>query len=222
MRILIAFWLFCVLALGACDSYSPAREDIPEVPSQTQGYSLDALRLVERMIEQYPNEPLYRYQKAKMLFDKKDWIGAVDGFKQTLKYDSLNPRYRLALCKAYHAQAEYKQALRTIEKVLPKFENDFQALLLTGELLHRNKEYDNATKYLNKALRLTTHEAEIYYWKGVVALTRLDTAVAIRNLNQALRIKPTYALAYNAFAEMYNNLPLGENSAPYIPVYWNC
>lgn len=208
MRILIVFWLFCVLGMSACDNYSPAREDIPDVPSQAQSHSLEALRLVERMIEQYPNEPMYYYQKGKMLFDKKDWISAVDIFKQALKYDSLNPRYRLALCKTYHAQNEYKRALWTIERILPKLENNLEALLLVAELLHRNKDYDNATKYLNKALRLTPHEAEVYYWKGVVALARLDTAVAIRNLNQALKIKPQYALAYNAFAEMYNRYEL--------------
>lgn len=208
MRIWFVFGLCCGLFLGACDSYSPVREDIPEVPSQAQSHSLEALRLVERMIEQYPNDPSYRYRKGAMLAEKRDWISATEVFKQALRFDSLNPRYRIALAKTYHAQLEYKIALQMLTRILPKLENDFHGLLLAGELFYRNKEYDNATKYLNKALRLTPHEAEVYYWKGAVALTRLDTAVAIQNLNQALKIRPKYALAYNAFAEMYSRYEL--------------
>ncbi len=203
MRILFVFGVLSCLFLG-CDRYRPSHEEIPDVPSQAQSYSLESLRLVERMIEQYPNEPAYKYKKGLMLSEKKDWIGAIDALKQALRYDSLNPRYRIALSKAHHAQGDYKFALQMIHKILPKLDNDFQALLLAGELFCRNKDYDNAVKHLNKALRLTPHEADVYYWKGVVALTRLDTAVAIRNLNQTLKLKPKHALAYNAFAEMYN------------------
>lgn len=207
MNIVIRCFLLCWV-LWACDRYNPSHEEIPDVPKRQQVYSAEAMRLVERMIEQYPNEPLYRYKKGIMLCGKGEWNEAVEVFGQALKYDSLNPRYRFALATAYHAQGEYSPALNTLQRVLPKLENDFESLVLAGELYYRNKEYDNATKHLNKALKLVPHEADVYYWKGVVALARLDTATAIRNLNQVLKRKPDYALAYNAFAEMYNRYDL--------------
>lgn len=197
-----------LLSLFACDRYNPSRENIPTIPSKQQAYSEEALRLLERMIEQYPQEPVYRYKKGLMLSQKNSWNEAVEALRGALKMDSLNPRYRLALAKAYHAQTEYTLALNTLQRTLPKLENDFESMLLAGELFYRNKEFDNATKYLNKSLKITPHEANAYYWKGVVALARLDTAVAIKNLHIALKKKPNYALAYNAFAEMYNRYEL--------------
>lgn len=194
--------------LTACNRYNPEQDNIPDIPRPEQAYSNEAMRLAIRMVEQYPDEPLYQYKKGLLHLKRQEWREATELFNKALAYDSLNTTYRFALAKAYHAQEEYKKALQTLQRVLPKLDDSYEALLLAGELFYTQKEYDNATKNLNKALKITPYEAEVYYWKGTVALARLDTANAIRNLNLALARKPQYALAYNAFAEMYNRYEL--------------
>jgi len=206
--------LVATIAL-ACDRYNPAQDNIPDLPTPSHAHAIEAMRLINRMIEEHPGEPFYRYKKGLMYLQRGEWQEAVDFLQQALRYDSLNAQYRYALSTAYHAQEAYKPALQTLQRVLPKLDNDFKALLLAGELYYQQKQYHNATKYLNKALKITPHEADVYFWKGSVALARLDTAVAIRNLNLALQHKPDYALAYNAFGEMYSRYALYDLAIQY-------
>ncbi len=204
------------ISIMACDRYNPVQDEIPDVPRETQAYSTEAMNLAIRMIELYPEEPLYKYKKGVLHLQRQEWSAAVEAITQALKYDSLNVSYRFSLATAHHAQEDYKKALQIFQRILPKIEDDFESLVLVGELYYTQKEYDNATKYLNKALKITSHEAKVYYWKGTVALARLDTATAIQNLNIALQRKPSYALVYNAFAEMYNRYDLPTLAITYV------
>ena len=68
---------------------------------------------------------------------------------------------------------------------------------------HRKKDYFEALKYYEKALRLDPHNARIYNNRALIYKEVGRGRDAINELLQAVRIDPTYVKAYNNLGLMY-------------------
>lgn len=75
-----------------------------------------------------------------------------------------------------------------------------------GKQHFENKEYDRASKYLQKVISMNYKYADVYNMMGVIAHVGGRFASAIRYFQEALELNPTYTEAILNLAVLYNDL----------------
>jgi tetratricopeptide (TPR) repeat protein len=201
---LIAFYLV------ACDRYNPVNDQIYDLPRYSAANQKAILQALQDAVANYPESAENHYKLAAFYFKNQQDILALDFLKKTLQLDSTQAKYYLSLAQVYDRLQQVEPAMQAVIKSQNSEETNYEALVLAGHLYYQKKEYDNAIKYLNKALKITQVDARVYYFKANVEIARYDSANALKNLAAALQRKPAYYEVYNSYAnlfikfEMYN------------------
>jgi tetratricopeptide (TPR) repeat protein len=78
-----------------------------------------------------------------------------------------------------------------------------QAALERGIKHHENKDYDQAIKEFNEAIRLNPKNAVAYAYRGDVYRMKSQNDLAIKEFNEAIRLDPKNVDAYSCRGDVY-------------------
>ncbi|MEM5947742.1 tetratricopeptide repeat protein [Spirochaetia bacterium 38H-sp] len=126
---------------------------------------------------------LYAYNKKYESADIEQYLGLL--YSKKKKYQDSNlflekaysklpsDMIKLAISKNYFYMGDFNKALNSVDTVLTNNNKEaaiyWDALLLKGEILYENKEYDNAKKIFDILIANNKHNALAYYFVGEIA-----------------------------------------------------
>jgi|GEM_PF-2346966 len=204
-------FVFILLSIAwmSCDRYNPVNEEINELPKTKNYLSATSFQALEDAIKEYPNAPENYYQLARLHhFNQNDSL-ANFRIKEAMKLDSNQVKYRYLYSQILYKQDKKEESLNQLLRISgANTPPSIEQLFLAARLYYDLKDYDNATKYLNRALKIDNKNPDFYLWKGKVAVARRDSSNALDNLRQALALKPNFAEAYNSLTELYTKYEL--------------
>lgn len=211
----VIFFLGVLLLLVGCDKYNPINDQIYDLPAEDNLISTKTYKALFDAVKLYPQNPENYYKLALYHLHKDEDSLALNQIRQAIALDSIPSKYQFVLGNAYQRLGQTNKALQAILKAQNDKKENLELLITTGELYFLKKEYDNAIKFFNKALKIAPKDARVYYWKGNIEIARYDSANALKNLNKAIQLKPNFVSAFNSFTELFNKYELYNTAIKY-------
>lgn len=196
------------------DMAAMARETLTYVPGDTYVQVLltaatnakTKLQLAIDDATQHPTPEKY-LSLSLLYFNKKDYAHTVEACKEAIK---LNPNYAAAynnMGSAYNNMGEWKDAEEALKQAL-KLQPDFQLArnnynfaakqqAITDSMSVVIKKHPTPENYISASI--------IYYGQGLYIK-------AVEACKEAIKLNPSYVLAYNNMCASYNNLQLWDDA----------
>lgn len=201
--LLFSFYLIILSLLIQCRRYDPVNDRIYEIPNLNARLNNIRIEALNDAIERYPDRPEAYFKLGKYYYQKGAYDSARSFLEQAYVLDSNLHAHNFALAQEYHQLGESQLAYEKILRAEKLKKNHLETLILSGELHYTQKDYDQAIKILNRALRIADFEPRIYYWKGMITMARLDSSNAKKYFELALHYRPRYVQAYDGLSELF-------------------
>ena len=134
---------------------------------------------------------------------------AIRYCEKALKQDESLEGVWLNYAIAYVNKSNYEKAIINFKKVLELNEKNFKANFLTGDSYHHSKNFDDALKYYEKALKLAINNNEksnVWANIGLLNNDKLDFERAKESYEKAICFNKVNTIALNNLGLIYNNL----------------
>ncbi|MDQ2100353.1 MAG: tetratricopeptide repeat protein [Tychonema bourrellyi B0820] len=139
---------------------------------------------------------------------KSDYFSANIGFSEAVKY---KPDFYAAWRQkgdVHYSLGEYKDALNAYKKAIEEAEKqnqqDFVLYRLKGLALHELKKLPEAIDAYTASIKLRSHPYT-YNNRGFVYYDKGENDHALKDYNEAIRLKSDYAIAYSNKGDVYDN-----------------
>lgn len=129
-----------------------------------QGDFENALQVLDKALQQQPNDIDLLKDQAFVLYLKRDFAGAIDSCKKILERPDADVQTYQILGLAYKAIAEYKESDKMYKEALKKFPKSPVLYSEYGELLSENKNEDAAIKQWEKGIEADPNYSSNYYY----------------------------------------------------------
>ncbi len=183
-----------------------------------QGDRKQAIQLLEQIVQEEP----FRYQvftiMGEMHEDAKEWDRAVANYRLSLGANpsQLMPHLKIVLLELKNKHPG--EALKELDAAQEKFPNTPQVSYFYGLIYSEMKDYANAVKFFEDALKLASAsnpdllDSVFYFYYGAALERNGQFDQAVAQFQKAIEINPDYADAYNYLGFMYadHNLKLDE------------
>ncbi|MDD3238081.1 MAG: tetratricopeptide repeat protein [Candidatus Gastranaerophilales bacterium] len=167
------------------------------------GDVLAANKLLDEVLENTKTNDFAFYVKS-LLFKKLNWWEkAIETIKKALELRPDSLEYMSELATYFYNAKLYDETKEICAKIISQDKKFLYAYLLGAKAYYVSLDYENALKYVEKALRLDQNSDEAYYIK---ALVFKDTAVinsAIEMAQIAINIAPQKIEYYEFIAKGY-------------------
>jgi tetratricopeptide (TPR) repeat protein len=138
------------------------------------------------------------------LLGRGDYARAVSAYETAIGHDSTSAAAFLGRGAAYFRMNEYQKAVQDFERACELSPLDVTAHINLGSALAKVGAYDQALDTLNQALTLDSGSFEACLNRGIIHLEhRLDTDSALRDLTEAIRLRPEDYRGYLHRAAVY-------------------
>ncbi|WP_293148298.1 MULTISPECIES: serine protease [unclassified Microcoleus] len=168
----------------------------------------DAIDAFNTVLRINPNSYLAWYAGGLAARAQDNYREAVRCFSNTVEY---KPDFYAAWRQkgdAHYSLREYKDALNAYEKAIEEAEKqkeeDFVLYLWKGVVLHELKRYPEAIDAYTASIKLRPHPYT-YHNRGVVYSDTGENDNALKDYNEATKLKPDYAIAYSSKGYVYDN-----------------
>ncbi|MEG4961984.1 MULTISPECIES: tetratricopeptide repeat protein [unclassified Microcoleus] len=160
-----------------------------------------------KAIEINPNSYIARYAAGLAAKAKRDYRLANIAFSKAV---DIKPDLYAAWRQkgdTHYSLREYQDALNAYEKAIEEAEKqneeDFVLYLWKGVVLYELKRYPQAINAYTKSIELKPHPYT-YDNRGLVYSAKGENDNALKNYNEATRLKPDYAIAYSNKGDVYD------------------
>lgn len=190
-----------VRKITSISSYNKNYENLSEITEK------EKLTKEKPTAENYINLGL-TYYKAKRYFD------CIYANKQALKIDPNNYVAYNNICCAYNELGMYGEAIKAGQKAIdlkPDFELAKNNLEISKQ---KQKELVQQITELSRKIE-SNPTADNYLILGNLHYNNADYKTAIKYYNEALKINPNYAMAYNNICSAYNLLEKWDEAIKY-------
>ena len=200
----IALFVFSLWFFAACggNNPSPEQENAPE-QSNKEDVSLKRLDSLNRAIVSDSLNPELYKERSQYFFDQKDVVSAGKDIEKAISLDSLNPRLYVQYAKILFAENRLQKGVIALQRALELDNNDMDALMLMAEVSFLAGKQEDMLKYIDKGMKVNKLDPRPYYLRGMFWLTKKDTALAIKNFQQANFIDEDFAKAYVQLGLIY-------------------
>lgn len=160
---------------------------------------LDALETIDKAIEIYPNNPLYRQKKADILFELKKFGESAVEYKHALAFAGndkiLENNLLLSLSSLYYNLQRYDESILQLNKIITsenhKFINSSIYYYNIGSCYEKKEDFIQAAQFFQKAINIDSEKFEYFarlgFVKGKIGLF----VEAIKDYNRALVLNPS-------------------------------
>lgn len=202
-----------------CENYELAKEKFEKVLeiSPDEGFAkaglglcyaaLDSLEeaepLINEELEKVPDCYLALKGKAMLLYKRKDFQGAVDGFKKILAEDEADYACNYYIAKSFEALGNDILTKEYYENAVKKFPMLIVAYVDYAKFLIGKKEYAEAQRKLRKALKFDDNNLEILNMLFYVSYILVKENLCEYNIKEVIALADKIK-AINSEAFQYN------------------
>ena len=152
---------------------------------QQQGNNDISLEMIEKAIESNPNSGEAYFVLGHFKFEKQDWDGAKDNFKNALKFNQKDVGLYNNLANCYDRLGKFDKAITNYNKAL-KINNTYIASFYNrGNIYCKIKEYKKAIQDLSSAIKLDENFYQAYYNRGAIYKLINKNHLAEKDLKKA-------------------------------------
>lgn len=192
MKFKLILSLFIALAITFACNNSKKQKDIKSIlPTELQA-------LNDSILNDNKNADLY-HRRAMYYLQHKEILNATDNMKVVLMLDSTKAKYYVTLGDIYFMQNNTRATRDLLLRGLTKTGSKIEVNTKLAELYFYVKQYEDAIKYVNQALKEDIHYAKSYFLKGMIYKESGDTTKAVSSFVTATEQDPQY---YNAYMQL--------------------
>ena len=169
-----------------------------EVPitDTTVSEKVAEFRAINDLLKQDINNTSLYLKRSKLYMKYGDLDLAVDDIDRAIKVDSTQPEYYLLKAELLKKQDKLIESKQILDKCMLLDNDNVPARIELGWLALIARDYKQAIKYADAALKLDIYNAEAYYLKGMLFEEQRDTAVAISSYKTAIEQENDYYEPY--------------------------
>jgi Flp pilus assembly protein TadD len=141
----------------------------------------------------------------------RDYPGAVKEFERAMALNPKLPTVRSLYGQALLSAGDRINAMKAFQAELENNPNDFQANLYTGMLLNEDQKYEEALKYMQKALTVRPRDLNVFYYIANINISLNNNLEAQRLLEEVVKESPAFVEAHVKLATVYYRLKRKED-----------
>ena len=192
----VFFWLAGVLSLVGCGDDNRRQARIPPLPEgSAQVRNQQALEALTRAISQSGAASAYA-RRATLYLQMSRPDQALADVNEAIESEPNIGSYHLIRAQIYRQKRDWDRALESALRAEGLGVDTPGLYLVLGDVLQEKKQYARARLYAAKVLQMSPYEGEAFYLDGLIAARLGDTAKALTNWEQSLRLKPRYVHTY--------------------------
>jgi tetratricopeptide (TPR) repeat protein len=136
------------------------------------------------------------FKKGLVLYEQKDYEGAIVSFTKAIKLDPKNARAYATCGDSYLMKGDYDRAIADSTDAIKLAPEYAFAYATRGASYSRKGDYDRAIADCTKAISIDPKYTDGYYWRGRAYIYKEDYDRAIADFNETIRIDPKHADGY--------------------------
>lgn len=184
-----------------------------------QGDFENALLVLDKALQQHPNDIDLLKDQAFVLYLKRDFAGAIDSCKKILARPEADVQTYQILGLAYKSIAEYKESDKMYKEAIKRFPNSGVLYSEYGELLSLNNNASLAIKQWEKGIESNPNYSGNYYFaskyyaqKGDIIWGLLYAEVFVNMESLSKRTEEIKNLLYGGYKKLFSE-PASLNNA---------
>jgi len=197
LRLTIPFLLLCAILNACVDRGQDA--GIPDGNSPT--LTLD--QIDQQIIAQPGNAALFA-KRAQFQEARDSMSAALKDWQRAVAIDSTQAEWRIGLGDLYFRKVEFQRAEEQFMKAIKLAPDSTEARLKMAKIRLLKKDYPEAMRWTNDALRLDQENPRAYFIKGWIHRQAGDTTLAISSYHTAVERDPEYYDAYIALGLIHS------------------
>lgn len=162
------------------------------------------LQALNTAIETHPDNPQGYIDRARWYSEQNMADSALSDVRRALTLDSLQPRIYIALADVYQLKGKFPEAEKALLKARAINPDDNEAKVAHARFYLVFKNYDEAIKLADEAIRQMPVNPEAYFVAGVTFLEKGDTLAAIKNLMKTTTQNPQHFDAWLRLGLLYD------------------
>ena len=187
-----------------CCKSKTTKDQMPELDGSTMINTAEPqLFVLNKAIEEEPENPTYYYKRAKIYYNDRAFDIAIKDITEALRLDSSYGDFYFLLGKVYHAQQKDYAAFKALKKAEELDVNEPELYTLLASTYLNRGEVGDARNYLEKAASVIPYNTEVYLLKGRLSLYSKDTVGALNNLYSSLKADSANAGALKELVGIY-------------------
>lgn len=194
------FFLFLAIVLVQCDNKK--QEQTKTQPGDKNKKDQLLSELNKKLVDDPNNASLY-HERCLYFFNKGIYDKAMDDATRALSIDSLNTEFIYTKGDIYFTVMRFDDATAAFAKVLKLEHGHPRANLKMSRILMQLKQYKEAIKHIDLALKTDVNLAEGYFLKGIAFQYMGDSVNAASSFQTAVEQKADYYDAYVTLGLLY-------------------
>jgi len=164
---------------------------------------IDPLKELNKKLVADPDNASLYHDRCLYFFNKGVYDKAMDDIVRALSIDSLNPEYIYTKGDIFFSVMRFDDATLAFAKCLKLDKNHSFANLKMARILMHMKQYKDAMKHIDHALKTNVNLPEAYFLKGIIFQSTGDSTNAASSFQTALEQKADYYDAYVTLGLLY-------------------
>lgn len=194
-------WALPLLVLFSCGESSSTKKDRKQ--KDTTSNLVDEITLINKKLVDDPNNAALYHDRSIIYLNRGIYDKSMNDVLRALSIDSLNPEYLYSKGDVFFAQMRFDEATTAFAKCLKQEPGHINANLKMAKILMYLRQYKDAIKHIDLALKTDINLAEGYFLKGVLFQYAGDSTKAASSFQTALEQKTDYYDAYVTLGLLY-------------------
>lgn len=162
----------------------------------------EACRLMEKALENEPENIGHCLTLGNLLFMKEDYKGMLDVLQRGAQADGRHPQVHYLLAKAFHGLHDELQAVAELTVAISLKEDYYEAYMMRAALLLSMQQTENAEEDAEKMFRLAPDDEQSLMMLGQVYAAKGELSRAEECFRKAVGINPFNENAYLCMAQL--------------------
>ena len=165
-----------------------------------------ALQVVNQKIRENLENPELYVDRSDIYFQMGDIDAGIKDLDRAIRLDSTNLKTLMAQAKFFTKRGRVEAAKRILEKAKGFHPEESEIYVLLGELHLIAKDYENALKNADLAVKYDIYNDKAYFVKAYTFLELGDTSKAISSFQTSVEQNPDYYNGYLQLGLLYTEL----------------
>lgn len=196
-RITIPFLLLFPILNACVDNGQDASISVGDPPALT-------LAQIDQEIIAQPRNAVLFAKRAQFQEARDSLTAALKDWQRAVAIDSTQAAWRIGLGDLYFRIVEIQRAEEQFMKAVKLAPDSTEARLKMAEIRLLDKDFPEAMRWVNDALRLEQENPRAYFIKGWIHRQAGDTTLAISSYHTAVERDPAYYDAYVALGLIHS------------------
>ena len=197
---LFAAGLFLLLGCSQQQNYQ-----IPELPDFDASYFDHAIKVVDEVIDEEPENAEAYYRRAELLLMQQKTNNSLASIRKALELEENESVYYTLYARALLQKGQSREAMRAAKDALRMGGKSVELYEILAQAALNSNYLSEALQYSDSALALAPKNPYNYFFRGKALAARRDTLAAERELLKSLDMGAAPVDIYEALVDMYMN-----------------